>query len=146
MTFASASTSIPVSSLYFFTASFLNAGRPSGRVHDSRQRLLAAEHRLQRGLALTAQAQRNRVQALEKALPMALSQAMSQQRQRLEGSSAALALLDPQLVLERGYALVTDAQGALVTGIAQVRPGDSLRARLSDGVLGVRVLAPEQSP
>ena len=121
-------------------------GRPSGRVHDSRQRLLAAEHRLQRGMALTAQAQRNRLQALENALPLALVQSVNWQRQRLERSSAALALLDPQLVLERGYALLTDAQGALVTRVAQAQPGDTLRARLSDGVLGVRVSAPEQSP
>ena len=121
-------------------------GRPSGRVHESRQRLLAAEHRLQRALALTAQSQRNRIHALARALPLALGQAMSQQRQRLERSSAALALLDPQLVLERGYAMLTDAHGALVTRITQVQPGDALRARLRDGELGVRVSAPEQSP
>jgi exodeoxyribonuclease VII large subunit len=121
-------------------------GRPSGRVHESRQRLLAAEHRLQRGLALTAQSQRNRIQASERALPLALGQAMNQQRQRLERSSAALALLDPQLVLERGYVMLTDAQGALVTRVMQVQPGDALRARLRDGELGVRVTAAEQSP
>ena len=101
---------------------------------------------MQRGLALTAQSQRNRIQASERALPLALGQAMNQQRQRLERSSAALALLDPQLVLERGYVMLTDAQGALVTRVKQVQPGDALRARLRDGELGVRVTAAEQSP
>lgn len=58
-------------------------GRPSSRLHASRQHLLSIEHRLQRGLALTAQAHSNRVQALEKALPLALAHAAAQHLQRL---------------------------------------------------------------
>ena len=118
-------------------------GRPSSRVHGSRQRLLAIEHRLQRGLALIAQAHGNRVQALEKSLPLALSRAVTQQRQRLERSGAALSLLDPQLVLERGYALLSDARGAPVTRVGQVSAGDALRARLVDGDLNLAVLPAE---
>ncbi|AOW13620.1 exodeoxyribonuclease VII large subunit [Hydrogenophaga crassostreae] len=121
-------------------------GRPSGRVHNSRQRLLEAEHRLQRGLALTAQSQRNRIQAMEKALPLALNHAVTQQRLRLERSSAALSLLDPQLVLERGYALLTDSRGSPVTRVAQAGPGDTLGARLRDGEVRLKVLSKEQSP
>ena len=71
---------------------------------------------------------------------------MTQQRQRLDRSSAALSLLDPQLVLERGYALLTDAQGALVTRVGQVQPGEALRARLRDGELGVRVRRLSKAP
>ena len=51
----------------------------------------------------------------------------------------ALALLDPQLVLERGYAYLTDADGDAITRTAQTRPGQSIRARLSDGQLGLTV-------
>lgn len=121
-------------------------GRPSSRVHGSRQRLLAIEHRLQRGLALTAQAHSNRVHALEKALPVALGRAVMQQRQRLERSGAALSLLDPQWVLERGYALLTDARGALVTRAGQASVGDAIRARLVDGDLSLAVLAANKAP
>lgn len=121
-------------------------GRPSGRVHSNRQRLQAFEHRLQRGLALTAQSHRNRIQVLEKALPLALQRAADLSRQRLERSSAALALLDPYLVLERGYALLTDAQGIAITRVAQAKAGDALLARLADGDLGLVVLPPKQSP
>jgi exodeoxyribonuclease VII large subunit len=121
-------------------------GRPSGRVHSNRQRLLEAEHRLQRGLALTAQSQRNRLQTLEKALPLALTHALTQHRQRLERSSAALSMLDPQLVLERGYAMLTGADGEPVTRVAQAGAGETLQARLRDGELSLKVLPSDQSP
>lgn len=121
-------------------------GRPSGRVHTSRQRLLEAEHRLQRGLALSAQSQRNRIQAMEKALPLALNRAVAQHAQRLERSGTALSMLDPQLVLERGYALLTDARGEPVTRMAQAGLGETLRGRLRDGELSLKVLPTEQSP
>jgi exodeoxyribonuclease VII large subunit len=114
-------------------------GRPSGRVHESQQRLLQLQHRLQRGLGLTVQAQRNRLQTLDKALPAALAQRLAVHRQRLERSEVSLALLDPQLVLQRGYAMLTDADGAAITRVGQVSRGDALRARLSDGALDMQV-------
>jgi exodeoxyribonuclease VII large subunit len=121
-------------------------GRPSGRVHESQRRLQSFEHRLQKGLALVVQAQRNRIGTIERALPLVLGQALKRQQHRLEMSSAALALLDPQLVLERGYALLTDERGTLVKKVADAMPGDALSARLSDGILGVSVRRVDQYP
>jgi exodeoxyribonuclease VII large subunit len=121
-------------------------GRPSGRMHDNRQRLLQAQHRLQRGLGLAVQSQGNRLQSLAKALPLALGQAMLQQRQRLDRSQVALSLLDPQLVLERGYALLTDQQGEAVTKVGQAAEGQGIRARLSDGTLDLSVRGVMQNP
>lgn len=114
-------------------------GRPSTRLHDSRHDLARLQHRLQSGLLLTAQAQRNRVRSLALALPPALQRAVRQQEDRWQRQAAALALLDPQLVLERGYAYLTDAEGVAITRTAQTQPGQAVRARLSDGQLALTV-------
>ena len=50
--------------------------------------------------------------------------------------------MDPQRVLQRGYALLTDPDGQAVTSVRQARPGDALRATLADGVLDVTVGQP----
>jgi exodeoxyribonuclease VII large subunit len=47
--------------------------------------------------------------------------------------------LSPQAVLDRGYALLSDAEGTLVRRRDQVAAGDRLRARVADGEFAVRV-------
>ena len=68
-------------------------------------------------------------------LPGALARSLAAQTQRLDRCAAALALLDPRLVLERGYAFLTDEQGGTLTRVAQVRPGQAVRAILADGAV-----------
>jgi exodeoxyribonuclease VII large subunit len=53
-----------------------------------------------------------------------------------------LQLLDPRLVLQRGYALLVDTDGAVVTRAAQTRPGQSLRATLAEGEVDLTVSQP----
>lgn len=113
--------------------------RPSARLHDSRQQLMGFQHRLHSGLLLATQRQRSDLQALRTGLPLALRHALEQRVQRLERSEAALGLLDPRLVLERGYAFLTDAQGMAITRASQARPGQGLRASLADGELDLTV-------
>ncbi|MCY1554709.1 Exodeoxyribonuclease 7 large subunit [compost metagenome] len=100
---------------------------------------MGLQHRLQRGLLLAAQRQQSRLQSLQIALPQALRRAQEQHSARLQRLDAALGLLDPHLVLERGYAFLTDAQGLAITRVAQTRAGQALRATLSDGELGLTV-------
>lgn len=114
-------------------------GRPSGRLHESQQQLSRLQHRLQSGLLLITQHRHNRLQALQTALPLALRRSMELQQQRLQRGQTALGLLDPQLVLQRGYAFLTDEHGVALTRAAQARPGQPLRATLADGELGLRV-------
>ncbi len=52
---------------------------------------------------------------------------------------ARLRSLSPLAVLDRGYAIVLDRQGALVRSTAQVARGDRLTTRLSDGAFTSRV-------
>ncbi len=121
-------------------------GRPSARLHDSLQHLGRLQHRLQSGWMLSTQQRRSRLQALEAQLPSALQRSFNQQQQRLQRCELSLGLLDPQLVLERGYAFLTDVQGLAVTRAAQVQPDQQLRATLADGSVDVRVQAPDQKP
>jgi exodeoxyribonuclease VII large subunit len=114
-------------------------GRPSTRLHDSRHDLSRLQHRLQSGLLLTAQQQRNRVHGLALALPPSLQRALRQQQERWQRQASALALLDPQLVLERGYAYLCDESGNTISRTVQAQPGRSVRATLSDGQIGLSV-------
>jgi exodeoxyribonuclease VII large subunit len=114
-------------------------GRPSVRLHDSRQQLLSLQHRLHSGVQLAVAAHRNRCTAVAQALPQAFRRAQEQQRLRLQRSEHALSLLDPQLVLQRGYAWLADAQGLAVTGVGQVQAGQGLAATLADGTLDLTV-------
>jgi exodeoxyribonuclease VII large subunit len=64
---------------------------------------------------------------------------------RAEGAAAALALLSPERVLERGYVWVSDASGQLVRSADAAAPGDDLDLHFADGTLPVRVSAPKRS-
>lgn len=121
-------------------------GRPSTRLHDNLQQLSRLQHRLQSGWMLSTQQRRGRLQTLQTRLPSVLQRALDQQQQRLQRGELSLALLDPRLVLERGYAFLTDAQGRAVTRVAQTQPGQSLKATLADGSLDVFVQARIQRP
>lgn len=114
-------------------------GRPSGRLHDSQRQLASLQHALERSGSLAVQRHHNGLQSLQTRLPQALQRALEVQRLRLQRGQTALGLLDPQLVLQRGYAFLTDEHGRALTQAAQARPGQALRATLADGGLDVRV-------
>ena len=63
--------------------------------------------------------------------------------ERLERSSVRLGLLDPTLVLQRGYAWISDRQGRTITDPAQTDMDQPLRATLAGGILELRVAARE---
>ena len=58
---------------------------------------------------------------------------------RVEALEARLRSLSPLAVLERGYALVIDTEGAVIRSATQVSRGDHVRTRLSDGEFGSTV-------
>ena len=63
---------------------------------------------------------------------------MASQEAHLERLSDALHMLDPQRVLARGFAIVSDAQGQVVRDFAMVAVGDMLDLRFARG--GVRAV------
>ncbi len=61
---------------------------------------------------------------------------LRESRARLEGTAARLESVSPLAVLQRGYALVSDAAGHPLTSAAAVKPAARLRLRFADGEVG----------
>jgi exodeoxyribonuclease VII large subunit len=84
-------------------------------------------------------AMRRVLQGQTMALASATNRAIFERRAKLDSLTAQLNALSPLSILERGYALVFDANGNLVKDAAQVQPGDDLSARLAKGTIAVTV-------
>jgi exodeoxyribonuclease VII large subunit len=90
---------------------------PRHALAHAREHLVACNTRIERSLQRTLQRAAVRIGALD----------------------AHLHSLSPLAVLDRGYALVLDADGALVRSAAQIAAGDQLTTRLADGSFTSRV-------
>ena len=117
-------------------------GRPSGLAAREQLRLARCAQRLRHGMLLNLERLTLKHKALEADLPIKVTRQLTLQSDRLERARLRLELLNPHLVLQRGYALLTDSQGHAVTSVGQARLGDALRATLADGVLDVTVDQP----
>ena len=76
--------------------------------------------------------------------PTALNR-LRNESQRTAAWTQILRAADPARNLERGYALVYDAEGALLRGIDSLEIGQELRTKLSDGVVVSSVQQTEKS-
>jgi exodeoxyribonuclease VII large subunit len=63
----------------------------------------------------------------------AMQNGLARRRARLDHLTAQLQALSPTNILERGYALVFDADGNLVKDAAQQAPGNEIRAQVAKG-------------
>jgi exodeoxyribonuclease VII large subunit len=72
-------------------------------------------------------------------LGAAMRNALIVQKSRLERLQLQLQALSPVAILERGYALVFDSEGTLVTSTDQIEVGEQVSARLAQGTLTARV-------
>lgn len=71
--------------------------------------------------------------AAQRRLDDAMGRAMRARRDRISSSTRSLEIVSPRAVLRRGYSVTLSDGGKLVRGPADVRPGDALVTRLSDG-------------
>lgn len=117
-------------------------GRPSAVVARQQLGLARLGQRMQQASLLKLQRLAQAQQGLEANFSHTLQQHLQQHTQRLEQAQLQLQLLDPRLVLQRGYALLHDSQGRSVTHIAQAPPGSAVRAQVMDGVLDLTVVQP----
>ena len=125
------------------------------RLDDLEQRLILAQKNLlqrRRGeLALLqsrlhAQSPLPRLQQMQRdtgqlqhRLEAAMQQRLLQARNRLAHLAQLLDSLSPLGTLQRGYAIVTDASGKVITDAAAVASGDEVEARLASGRLALTV-------
>ncbi len=75
-------------------------------------------------------------------LPMHVSKALQKKRREFNDARLRLDLLNPHLVLQRGYALLTDSTGRPVTSVKHLRTGQRVQATLMDGEVDFTVAAP----
>ncbi|MEJ7747620.1 MAG: exodeoxyribonuclease VII large subunit, partial [Luteimonas sp.] len=113
--------------------------RPSTLVGRQQMRLAHQVQRLQYAASSQVQLHAQAQQAMGSSLPLSCGRALAQHRERLERAAVRLQLLDPALVLQRGYAWLTDANGHAVTSTHQLAPADKVQARLADGTVDMTV-------
>ena len=69
----------------------------------------------------------------ERALSSAVSVAMRSALAKTESAARTIAALNPQLVLRRGFSVVRDSSGAIVSDSSGLKTGDSLRLEFAKG-------------
>jgi exodeoxyribonuclease VII large subunit len=73
------------------------------------------------------------------AMEAAARKLLFERRSRLERLTSQMEALSPVAILERGYALVFDANGKLVKDAAQVKVGEEIHARVARGEIAATV-------
>ncbi len=111
----------------------------SSALHDKHASLREQSAQLK---ALSPQARlanaRQRVDDLLARAAVAMTNRLALERERWNGLAQALNGVSPLAVLSRGYAIVTQPDGTVVRKASEVKSGDPLRVRVSEGEFGVR--------
>ena len=116
-------------------------GRPLSRLSSQQVRLGRVAHRLHYAVQARAERERGRYAITQQELAGAVRMRLDQGLLALERAGMRLELLDPKLILQRGYAMLRDECGAPVTSARAAHPGDRLTATLSDGEVPLTVRA-----
>ena len=114
-------------------------GRPSSRLKDQTARLMRMHQSLQYGFKSQVQAQKQMLSRHSEHLPRLLQQNLQLHQQRNLNMGTRLGLLDPHLVLERGYAWLTDDKGRALTHVSDFQANQSVTASLADGQVNLQV-------
>jgi exodeoxyribonuclease VII large subunit len=115
-------------------------GRPSALVAAHRVSTLHLQQRMQQSLSKRIQMLGQKSAAAQTALMRVVQSEAASKRQSQQQLGWRLHNLDPRLVLQRGYAWLTDEQNKPITSVHQLSPQQDLTVSLSDGEAGVRVL------
>jgi exodeoxyribonuclease VII large subunit len=124
----------------------LRLTRPAEAMRRRAQRLDLLAHRLVAATQRSVARHRTHGAHLQERLIRATAVLESMQGQRLAALDARLRALDPQHVLARGYAWLSDTSGRPVLGVADLAVGAPLQARLADGTARVVVTGVESMP
>ena len=115
--------------------------RPQALLGQHQKWLDQHAHRLQTGVQSTLQQGQHQLERLADRLGFERAQQLQQNAQRLDTVGLRLSSIDPQRVLERGYAWLSDESGQAMTHATQFQPGQTVRATLADGVVPLKVQA-----
>ena len=114
-------------------------GRPSSLAHRQRLTLSALEQRLRHAARMALQVRLSDVSRRQQDWSARFQRALTGARERNHRAELRLGLLDPSLVLQRGYAWLTLENGQTLGHVAQAVAGQHVRATLSDGAVDMTV-------
>jgi exodeoxyribonuclease VII large subunit len=114
-------------------------GRPSGLV--ARQQMLLERHaqRLHYTMKSALEVRAQKLSGVQRALAQLTASSADKSGQRLQQAALRLQLLDPKLVLQRGFAWLSDSEGRAITSARQAMPGQAVLATLADGEVDLTV-------
>ncbi|MFM2112876.1 MAG: exodeoxyribonuclease large subunit [Pseudomonadota bacterium] len=120
-------------------------GRPQDSVTRAQARLQILRHRMGQAMQRCLQSHANRHEARQTLWNNQSHQQIKARTLALARLGDRLALLDPSLVLQRGYAWLQDEQGRAVESVTALRTGQTVKATLADGEvdLGVQAVRPQ---
>jgi exodeoxyribonuclease VII large subunit len=113
-------------------------GRQDELIHSGWQRVASHTRRLvHRGYEDVTQARRT-------CTPERLSRPIGREQDWLGHVTSTVAMLDPAKTLKRGFSLVRNMQGQIISKTSQVRAGQDLVTEVSDGMIRSRVASTEE--
>ena len=117
-------------------------GRPSHFITRQQSRLALHQQNLLHAQRTSTLHLRSRLESRGSELKQAIQRSASLAGDRLAKADVRLELLNPALVLKRGYALLATLEGQAVVSAKQTKPGQALRATLADGEVDLTVSSP----
>ena len=114
-------------------------GRPTQGLANEKIKLMRQHQRMQTLLEQSVQRDKHRLSVLQSSLSRHAQQMPQTARERLARAQLRLELLDPRLVLQRGFAWLTNAQGQTIASVTQLDVGQPVQATLADGRVDLQV-------
>lgn len=114
---------------------------PAQVLHAHQQSLLVLGHRLNEAGRSRCRWERQVLPVLQQRLVRGLDQRLRGEQVDLTGLEARLQSVNPQRVLERGYAWLSTSGDRPIVSAQQVHAGEQIQAVLADGQLDLNVLA-----
>lgn len=119
--------------------SMLRMARPAQMLLRHQQQLVLLQQRWQASASKWSNSREHDLQRLAGRLQRAAAMARLLQAQQLSALGDRLSALDPQRVLQRGYAWLSDMQGEALTSASKVQAGQGVVAVLADGRIEAQV-------
>ena len=114
-------------------------GAMQRRLHELRQQLALLTNQLRHAPGKGIYAAKERLNRLGDQLLRSMDATVAKRRQGLAHIQATLQAAHPKRVLERGYSMVQDDQGTVVSSIAGLAKGQTIQLQFADGLAAADV-------
>lgn len=121
---------------------------PERILDEKRMRLISDEQRLESAAKLLISRKRTTFDAYANRAENAITRLLAQKRNAFIRETATLEALNPMKTITRGYSAVFGEDGELIKSVAQVKIGDNISFKTSDGTVDGKVtgIRPDESP